>query len=74
MLKNNSLSWFVSQNVASLFSIFDPKKVAAADFSGLLSYGEDSLQLLIEHYSAKQSEETVQGDEYSKEDVIFPEL
>ena len=40
MLKNNISSWFVSQDVVSSFSIFDLKKVPAADSSGLLSYGE----------------------------------
>ena len=74
MLKNDILSWFVSQDVVSSFSIFDPKKVPAADSSGLLSYGEDSVDLLIEHYGAEQPVETMQGDEYTKEALISPEL
>ena len=74
MLKNIILSRFVSQDVASSFSIFDSKKVQAADSSGLLSYGEDSVDLLIEHYGAEQPAETVQDDEYTKEAVISPEL
>ena len=74
MLKNNISSWFILQDVVSSFSIFDPKKVSAADSSGLLSYGEDSVDLLIELYSAEQPAETVQGDEYTKEALISPEL
>ena len=74
MLKNNILSQFVSQDVVSSFIIFGPKKVPAADSSGLLSYGEDSMDLLIEHYGADHPAETVQGDEYTKEAVISPEL
>ena len=38
MSKNNILSGFLSQYVVSSFIIFDPKKVPAADSSGLLSY------------------------------------
>ena len=47
-----------------LLSIFDPKKVPAADSSGLLSYEEESVDLLIEHYGAEQPAETMQSDEY----------
>ena len=39
MLKVNISSRFVSQDVVSSFSIFDPKKVPAADSSDLLHYG-----------------------------------
>ena len=74
MLKNNISSQFVSQDVVTSFSIFDPKKVPTADSSGLLSYGEDSVDLLIEHYGAEQPAETVQGDGYTKEVLISPEL
>ena len=74
MLKNIISSRFVSQDVASSFSIFDSKKVQAADSIGLLSYGEDSVDLLIEHYSAEQPVDTLQDDEYTKEAVISPEL
>ena len=43
MLKANihASSRFVSQNIVSSFSIFDPKKVPVADSSDLLAYGED---------------------------------
>ena len=49
MLKNNILRRFVSKDDVSSFSIFDSKKVPAADSSGLLFYGEDSVDLLIMH-------------------------
>ena len=62
-LKNNISSQFASQDVVSSFSIFDPKKVPASDSSDLLSYGEDSIYLLINHYGADLPAETVQGDE-----------
>ena len=74
MLKNNVSSQFVSQGVVSSFSIFDQKKVPEADSSGLLSYGEDSLDLLIKNYSAEQPAETLQSVEYTKEALISPEL
>ena len=52
MLKANISSRFVSvsQDIVALsFSIFDPKKVAAADSSNLHAYGEDSMVLLLAH-------------------------
>ena len=58
----------------SSFSTFDPKKVPASDFSDLHSYGEDSVDLLINHYGADLPAETVQGDEYIKQALISPEL
>ena len=41
MQKVNISSLFVSQDIVSSFSIFDPKKVPAADYLDLLAYGED---------------------------------
>ena len=43
MLKINTSNLFVSQDVDSSFSIIDPKKVTAADSSGLISYEKDSV-------------------------------
>ena len=74
MLKNNISSQFASQDVVSSFSIFDPKKVPASDTSDLLSYGENSIDLLINHYGVDLCAETVQGDEYIKQVLMSPEL
>ena len=74
MLKANISSRFVSQDIVSSFSIFDPKKVPAADSSDLLAYGEDSVDLMLAHYGAEQPAETVDGDEYTKEALISPEI
>ena len=52
MLKANISSRFVLQDIVSSFSIFDPKKVPAADSSDLLAYGEDSVDLMLAHYGA----------------------
>ena len=75
MVKNNISSRFFSpHNVVSSFRIFDTKKVPAGDSSGLLSYGEDSVDLLIQHYGLEQPAETVQADEYTKEALVSPKL
>ena len=74
MLKANISNRFVSQDIVSSFSIFDPKKVPAADSSDLLAYGEDSVDLMLAHYGAEQPAETVDGDEYTKEALISPEI
>ena len=74
MFKKNILCLFVSQHVVSSFSIFDTKKVLAANSSGLLSYGKNSVDLLTEHYGAEQPAETVQGDENTKKALISFEL
>ena len=70
MLNVNISSQFVSQDVVSSFSIFDPKKVPAADSSDLLHYGEDSVDLLLAHYGAEQPADTIDGDEYTKKALI----
>jgi len=74
MLKANISSRFVSQDVVSSFSIFDPKKVPAADSSDLLHYGEDSVDLLLAHYGADQPANTVDGVEYTKKALISPDI
>ena len=74
MLKANISSRFVSQYIVSSFSIFDPKKVPAADSSDLLAYEQDSVDLMLAHYGAEQPAETVDGDEYTKEALISPEI
>ena len=74
MLKANISSRFVSQDVVSSFSIFDPEKVPAADSSDLLHYGEDSVDLLFAHYGADQPANTVDGVEYTKKALISPDI
>ena len=71
MLKVNISSRFVSQVVVSSFSIFDSKKVPAADSSDLLHYGEDLVDLLLSHYGAEQHADTIDGDEYTN---ISPDI
>ena len=60
--------------MVSSFSIFDPKKVPAADSSDLLHYGEDSVDLLLAHYGAEQPADTIDGDEYTKKALISPDI
>ena len=74
MLKANISSQFVSQDIVSLFSIFDPKKVPAAGSSDLLAYGEESVDLMLAHYGVVQPPETVDGDEYTKEALMSSEI
>ncbi len=66
MLKANISSRFVSQDVVSSFSIFDPKKMPAADSSDLHTYGENFIDLLLAHYGAELPAKSVGGEEYIK--------
>ena len=50
------------------------KEVTAADSSDLLAYGEDSVDLMLSHYGAEHTAETVDGDEYTKEALKSPEI
>ena len=58
--------------IVSSFSIFDLKKMPAANSSHLLYLREDSVDLPIKHYGTDQPTETVQGDEYTEEALIIP--
>ena len=51
-LKNNISSRFASQDV-SAFSVFNPQKMPDVSSSHLASYGEDSIDVLINHYGAQ---------------------
>ena len=60
-LNNNISIRFVSQDVVSSFSIFDQSKIPASDSSDLASYGDHSVDILINHYGTDQPAETVEG-------------
>ena len=57
-LKENIANHFVSQDVVSRFSIFDPKKTENS------TYGNDQVEVLLEHYWSELPAETVVGDEF----------
>ena len=73
-LKSNISSRFASQDVVSCFSIFDPKKVPNLDSSDLSSYGEDAVEILIDHYGADRPAETALGVEVCTPALISCEL
>ena len=73
-LKSNISSRFASQDVVSCFSIFDPKKVPNLDSSDLSSYGEDAVEILLDHYGADRPAETVLGVEVCTPALISCEL
>ena len=53
-LKNNISSHFASQDVVSAFSVFNPQKMPDVSSSHLASYGEDSIDVLMNHYGAEK--------------------
>ena len=59
-LKNNISSRFISQDVVSEFSIFNPKKMPAPSSSDLQFYGENSVGILMEPYGVEKTVETLQ--------------
>ena len=61
-LKENIANCFVSQDVVSCFSIFDPKKTPNSLVN--CTYGEDHVKVLLEHYGSKLPAETVVWDEF----------
>ena len=74
MQKVNISSRFFSQDIVSSFNILDTKKLPANDSSDLLAYGEDSVELMLAQYGTEQPAETINGDEYTKEALISPEI
>ena len=67
-LKENIQNRFISQDVVSCFSIFDPKK--APNPSENCSYGEHQVRVLLEHYGSELPAETIAGDEFLMPAVI----
>ena len=67
-LKENIANRFVSQDVVSCFSIFDPKKTPNSLENCM--YGEDQVKVLLEHYGSELPDETVVGDEFLLPAVI----
>ena len=66
--KENIANRFVSQDVVSCFSIFDPKKTPNSLEN--CTYGEDQVKVLLEHYGSELPAETVVGDEFLMPAVI----
>ena len=66
--KENIVKRFVSKDVVSCFSIFDPKKTPNSLEN--CTYGEDQVKVLLEHYGSELPAETVVGDEFLMPAVI----
>ena len=67
-LKENIQNRFISLDVVSCFSNFDPKKTPNP--SENCSYGERQVKVLLEHYGSELPAETVAGDEFLMPAVI----
>ena len=67
-LKENIANRFVSQEVVSCFSIFEPKKTPNSLEN--CTYGEVQVKVLLEHYGSGLPAETVVGDEFLMPAVI----
>ena len=60
LVKENIANRFSSsKDIITSFSIFDPKKVPAPTSVDLISYGEDSISTLIDHYGKDLQGKTV---------------
>ena len=73
-LKNNISSRFASQDVVSAFSVFNPQKMSDVSSSHLALHGEDSIDVLMNHYGAEKQAYTVQGEEFMKPPLITSEV
>ena len=67
-LKENIANRFVSQDVVSCFSIFDPKETPNSLEN--CTYGEDQVKVLLERYGSELPAETVVGDEFLMPAVV----
>ena len=75
LVKDNIPSRFsTSKYVITFFRIFDPKIIPNLTPPELLSYGEDSIETLIDHYAQDLLAETVQGVEFIKEAKMFVQI
>lgn len=72
-LKANISSRFVSQDVITAFSIFDPKKVPAIDSPDIKTYGELLLSTLISHFGVTKLATTLTGSDCVKEAIVSDE-
>ena len=68
ILKENIANRFVSQDVVSCFSIFDPKKTPNSLEN--CTYGDNQVKVLLEYYGSELPAETVVGDEFLMPAVI----
>ena len=67
-LKESIANRFVSQDVVSCFSIFDPKK--SPNSLENCTYGEDQVKVLLEYYGSALPAKKVVGDEFLMSAVI----
>ena len=56
---------FSSQDIVASFSIFDPLKLPQNDSPDLLSYGEEFLGVLEDHYGKELAAESIEGENLS---------
>ena len=54
--------------------VFDSKKIPSLNSSDLSSYGEDAVEILLDHYGADRPAETVLGIEVCMPALISCEL
>ena len=69
-LRDNITSRFISSDVVSSFSIFDPRKAPATSSPLFSLYGEGAIDTLIDHYAQDFPAETVHGVQFVKEGII----
>ena len=75
LVKDNISNQFSSsKDVITSFSTFDTNKIPNLTSPELLSYGEDSMETLINHYAKDLPAETVQGVEFIKEAIISQDI
>ena len=73
-LKGNISSHFCLQDIASAFSIFDPKKTLNVDTSKYQQYGSDSVAVLLDQYGGRKTVVSLEGEEYEKMGLVSSEV
>ena len=73
-LKNNIVCRFTSQDVVSLFSIFDPEKMPALGTTDLSCYGEDCINTILKHYGKDLTAEPVLAEESAEPALVSSDI
>jgi hypothetical protein len=73
LLKDNIQNRFNSHDIVSSFSIFDPKKMPKPP-KDCSTYGNESIQTLLQHYGRELPAESVLGDEFVMPAFVRPDL
>ena len=69
-IKTNISNRFASHEIVSALSIFDPRRVPSTESDKLPTYGNRSIEVLLDHFGKDMPAVTLNGDETMKSAVV----